>query len=154
MDAPKRKCLYCLAAAGPFASEEHVIPRTFGPDTERFVIPPGGVCDPCNNWLGPQVDAPFADRFDMRLTRRLEGLRSRRGALPETIEGRNPTARLDLDLDGAKVTLFASSVTETPDGGLDIEIQPRVRDPSDVISRTIRALWKIALARQHLAREP
>lgn len=144
-DALRRNCLYCLAAEGPFGSEEHVIPRSLGPDTERFVIPPGGVCDPCNNWLGGQVDTPFVDRFDMRLTRALEGLRGRRGALPDLIEGREVVAKLDLDLDGAKVTMYASKVEETADGGLDIEIRPKVRDPPDVVARTIRALWKIAL---------
>jgi hypothetical protein len=145
VNTPKRQCLYCLSANGPFDSAEHVIPRSLGSDTERFVIPAGGVCDPCNNWLGGQVDAPFTDRFDMRLSRGLERLSGRRGRVVQTIEGLNATARLDLEIDGRRVTIFASKAEETADGGLDIEIEPQQRDPPDVIARTIRALWKIAL---------
>jgi hypothetical protein len=50
-----------------------------------------------------------------------------------------------LELEGAKVTLYARRVEETADGGLDIDLQPTVRDPPDVVARTIRALWKMAL---------
>jgi hypothetical protein len=43
VEAPVRKCLYCLSADGPFEGEEHAVPRAFGTDANRFVIPPGGV---------------------------------------------------------------------------------------------------------------
>ncbi len=151
VNAPDRGCLFCLGVDGPFTSAEHVIPRSLGPRTEDYVIPPGGVCDPCNNWLGAQVDAPFVDRFDIRLTRGLEKLRGRKGALPDVIDGRDATAKLDLELEGAKVTLYAARVDPTEDGGLDIELRPTVRDPPDVVARTIRALWKIALGVMWLA---
>ena len=147
-----RRCLFCLGHDGPFTGEEHVIPRSLGPDTDRFVIAPGVVCDRCNSFLGHQVDAPFVERFDMRLTRRLEGLRGRAGGVPAVIEGRDPIAQLDIDLDGATVTLMAARADETEDGGLDIEIRPVQRDPDDVVSRTIRALWKIALGVAYLGR--
>lgn len=147
----QRRCLYCLGADGPFASQEHIIPRSLGPDADRYVLPPGVVCDPCNTFLGQQVDAPFVDRFDMRLTRRLEDLRGRRGELPETIEGRDVTVRLNVDLDGATAVLLAARADETEHGGLDIEIRPLERDPADIVARTIRALWKIALGAAYLA---
>jgi hypothetical protein len=148
----QRGCLFCLEDAGPFTSEEHVIPRNFGPDADRFVIPPGVVCDPCNTWLGRQVDAPFADRFDVRVTRALEALTGRAGAPPLVIDGRDPTARLDIEVDGGTVTVYASRADETADGGLDIEIRPVQRDPPDIIARTLRALWKMALGCAWLAR--
>jgi hypothetical protein len=124
-DNPTRGCLFCLSSDGPFTSEEHVIPRSLGPATNDYVIPPGGVCDPCNNWLGSQVDAPFVDRFDIRPTRGLEGLRGRTGSLPDIIDGRNATAKLDLEMEDAKVTLYAARVDETDDGGLDISCTRR-----------------------------
>lgn len=140
-----RRCLFCLTADAVFTSEEHVVPRALGKDTDRFTIAPGVVCDDCNNWLGHQVDAPFVGRFDMHLSRGLEGLRGRKGAAPHKIEGRDATARLELELEGGKVTIDAAIAEPTPDGGLDIEIRPLRRDPPDVVARTIRALWKIAL---------
>ena len=148
----ERGCLFCLNSAASFSSEEHVIPRSLGPETDRFVLPPGVVCDPCNGFLGRQVDAPFVDRFDMRLTRRLEDLRGRGGAVPVVIHGRDATARLDVDLDGAKASLLAARAEETPDGGLDIEVRPVQRDPPDIVARTVRALWKIALGVAYLSR--
>jgi hypothetical protein len=151
LDNPTRVCLFCLSSDGPFTSAEHVIPRSLGPATNDYVIPPGGVCDPCNNWLGSQVDAPFVDRFDIRLTRGLERLRGRKGSFPDIIDGRDATAKLDVELEGAKVTLYAANVDETEDGGLDIELRPTVRDPPDVIARTIRAMWKMALGAIWLA---
>lgn len=74
--------MFCLAADGAFSTEEHVVPRMLGPDTDRFVIAPGTVCDDCNTWLGRQVDAPSGDRFDMRLSRGLETTPPAQGQRP------------------------------------------------------------------------
>jgi hypothetical protein len=120
------------------------VPRSLGPAADRFVIPPGGVCDPCNHWLGAQVDTPFVDRFDMRLTRALEGLRGRR-AMPYLIESLDATMQLGVELEGGTARIQAARADPNPDGGLDIEIRPKQRDPADVVACTIRALWKIAL---------
>lgn len=109
------------------------------------MIPPGIVCDACNSWLGKQVDAPFVDRFDMRLTRGLEGLSGRCGEPPLTIDGHDATCLLEVELGGGKVDIYAAHADETAGGGLDIEIRPKQRDPADIVARTIRALWKIAL---------
>jgi hypothetical protein len=107
------------------------IPRRFGAETDRYTLGPGAVCDPCNHWLGRQVDAPFTDRFDITLSRGLERLRDRRDRSPTVIEGRDATARLDLELGGGRVTVFAARADETDDGGLDIEILPKQRDPPE-----------------------
>lgn len=141
----ERGCLYCLGAAGPFSAEEHVIPRSLGYGTNAYVIPPGIVCDACNHWLGRQVDAPFVNRFDMTLIRGLAGLRGRSGRETTRIDGRNATARLDVEFAGAKVEIYAARAEEMQDGALDIEIWPLHRDPADVVARTMRAMWKIAL---------
>lgn len=108
-------------------------------------VAPGVVCDRCKNWLGQQVDAPFADRFDMKLTRGLERARGRTGRIPDLIDGHNAVARLDVEIDGAKVSLYVARADPWGDGGLEIELLPKLRDPPDVVARTIRALWKIVL---------
>ena len=121
-----------------------MIPRSLGPETDEFVIRPGVVCDYCNPWLGHQVDGPFANRFDIKLTRGLERLRGRRG-VPATIEGRDATRRLTLNLAGGTVVVDAFRAEKNEDGVLEIEVRPQHPDPADVVARTIRALWKIAL---------
>ena len=140
----KRRCLYCLGD-GPSTNEEHVIPAAFGlAQTERWIIPAGGVCNHCNRWLGTQVDAPLIHRFDLTLARALGGVAGRGGRV-RVIQGRNATARLDVTIGGQDVQLFASRAEPTHDGGLDIEIRPETRDPPDIVRRTVRALWKMAL---------
>lgn len=141
----ERGCLYCLRQDGPFQRVEHVVPRRLGPKTDRYVLEPGAVCDPCNHWLGRQVDAPFTSRFDITVHRALEGLSDRQGRVPAVIQGRDATCRLDLEISGGQVAIFAARADETHDGGLDIEIRPQERDPPDIAARTMRALWKIAL---------
>lgn len=148
----KRGCLFCLLTSGPFTAAEHAVPRNFGPDTDRFVLPPGVVCDRCNHWLGRQVDGPFADRFDMKVSRALEELSGRVGAPPVEIKGRDVTSRLDVESEGRKVTLFASRVERSPEGHVDIEVRPVQRSPHDILARTLRALWKITLGCPWLAR--
>lgn len=144
LEVAARHCLYCLGD-GPSTNEEHVIPAAFGiAQTKRWIIPPGGVCNACNRWLGSQVDAPFIHRFDLTLARALGGVAGRGGRV-RVINGRDATARLDVSIGGQAIALFASRVEPTDDGGLDIEIRPETRDPSDIALRTVRALWKMAL---------
>lgn len=140
-----RRCLYCLEATGPFRSREHVVPRRLCGRSEEHVLPPGVVCDPCNHFVGKQVEAPFTDRFDIALTRGLEGIPDRHGNVLDLIDGHSPTSRLDVQAEagGPTVQLFAST-TEHADG-LDIEIRPKHPEPPDIVARTFRALWKIAL---------
>src|SRR3954454_16708507 len=53
----------------------------------------------------------------------------------------------------SNVQARATSAEESEGGWLDSEIRPVERDPPDVVARTIRALWKIALGCLWLARE-
>jgi hypothetical protein len=158
LDLAARRCLYCLGD-GRSTREEHVIPAAFGLEqTRRWIIPPGGVCDDCNAWLGNQVDAPFIHRFDLTLARALGGVAGRSGRV-QTIKGRDATAQLDVTIDGQNVRIFASKAEPTEDGGLDIEVRPEIRDPPDIVLRTVRALWKMGLgglwhADRELALEP
>lgn len=47
-EAP-RACLFCRSTAGPFNSEEHILPESLGNDDH--VLPRGYVCDTCNHTL-------------------------------------------------------------------------------------------------------
>ena len=78
--ATERGCLYCLSSEGPFTGEEQYDSAAFGSNTGDYVLKPGAVCDPCNHFLGRQVDSAFVGRFDLRLTRALEGARGRAGS--------------------------------------------------------------------------
>lgn len=145
LHADKRGCLYCLGNDGPFTGQEHAIPAGFGANTADFVLAPGAVCDPCNHFLGRQVDGPFLGRFDMRLARALEGAKGRGGVI-DMIEGRPPhTALLDIDVGDGHVRMHAAELQDDENGTF-FEIRPKDRDPADIVKRSVRALWKMALA--------
>lgn len=61
-------------------SEEHIVPESLG-NTEH-ILPPGWVCDSCNNYIAREVEAPFLNswygcnsQFEMRV-------QSKRGRIP------------------------------------------------------------------------
>jgi hypothetical protein len=140
-----RRCLYCLRGDGGFAQEEHVVPRALGEHTDEYVLGPGAVCDLCNGFLGRQVDAPFTHRYDIALTRGLEGLSARSGRLEE-LQSVAPIARVDVEVKpGISVAMFVDKFEHLPNGGFRVHVQPKRAAPDDMVARTVRALWKIAL---------
>ncbi|MGF1939480.1 MAG: HNH endonuclease [Nostoc sp. ChiQUE02] len=54
MSSPPFKCLFCLSTKGPFQRVEHPIPESLGND--ELTLPPGFVCDPCNQYFGAKVE--------------------------------------------------------------------------------------------------
>jgi HNH endonuclease len=140
-----RQCLYCLANNEAFTQDEHVVQRAFGEAADKYILRPGAACDPCNSFLGHQVDAPFIHRYDISLVRGLEGISARGGVLKE-LECVGPTGRLDIEIKpGVQVSMYVNEFEETANGGFRVRIRPKQRDPDDIVARTIRALWKIAL---------
>lgn len=139
----QRRCLYCLGS-GTSTQVEHVIQARFGDVSETAVIPIGGVCDICNSWLGRQVDAPFTDRFDITIMRALHMCRGRSGLTPK-LESRDAIAEATIEVDGRAAQVQLSSLTKNADGGCEFEIRPKQLDPEDIVARTVRAMWKMAL---------
>lgn len=54
VDTQPHQCIYCLTKTGKFAQEEHVYPESLG-NTE-IILPPGLVCDDCNNGVLSNLD--------------------------------------------------------------------------------------------------
>ena len=74
------RCIYCLEASGASRSVEHVIPESLG--NTKLVLPPGVVCDRCNNYLSRKVEGPFLNSFPIRKLRFDQALPSKRGRVP------------------------------------------------------------------------
>ncbi|MDP2168092.1 MAG: HNH endonuclease [Thermodesulfovibrionales bacterium] len=53
------QCIYCLTKTGSFKSEEHVYPESLG-NTE-VILPPGQVCDNCNNGVLSELDQQLVE---------------------------------------------------------------------------------------------
>jgi hypothetical protein len=52
-------CIFCKGETSGSYSEEHIIPESLG--NIDHVLPPGVVCDKCNNYLAREVEKPFLD---------------------------------------------------------------------------------------------
>lgn len=70
-------CLFCRRHDGGFKSEEHIVSRAFG--NREDVLPPGVVCDRCNNGHLARADRSIADLEPLQLLRSERGLGTRSG---------------------------------------------------------------------------
>jgi hypothetical protein len=101
----KRGCLFCRRSDGGFSSREHVLPESLG-NTE-LVLPPGVVCDRCNNGVLASADKTLCEFFPLTMRRTLLGIRSKAGTVPETrfMKGRMASpapAHIVIDVPNAK----------------------------------------------------
>ena len=53
------RCLFCRGDSTASRSVEHIVPESLW-NTEH-VLPPGVVCDACNNYFAREVEKPFLD---------------------------------------------------------------------------------------------
>lgn len=74
------RCIFCKKDASTSVSEEHIIPESLGNIEHR--LPPGVVCDQCNNYFAREVEAPvlLSEYFIQARSRR--GVPSKRGKIP------------------------------------------------------------------------
>lgn len=78
-----KRCLFCKADSSASRSVEHIIPESLGNTTA--VLPPGVVCDTCNNYFARKVEAPFLQSpavLHLRFHQRLE---NKRGRVPSVL---------------------------------------------------------------------
>jgi hypothetical protein len=74
------RCIFCKQSSTSSRSEEHICPESLG--NKEHVLPPGWVCDQCNNYLARKVEAPFLNSQYGRYARFGMGIPSKRGRLP------------------------------------------------------------------------
>lgn len=74
------RCIYCLSGSDSSRSIEHVIPESLG--NTKLVLPPGVVCDGCNNYLSRKVEGPFLNSAQIRKLRFDQAVPSKRGRVP------------------------------------------------------------------------
>jgi hypothetical protein len=77
---PHSQCIFCRADSSESRSREHVIPESLGNST--LVLPPGIVCDSCNNYFSREVERPFLESEAIKALRFHQGLQSKKGRVP------------------------------------------------------------------------
>jgi hypothetical protein len=135
-------CLFCRRDDGGFAGEEHIIGYALG--NRDFVLPPGVVCDRCNN--GPLQKAEQAlSSFPI-----IEMLRAERGL------GTRSNRGLLISMDGTRVWWEAPGelcvspakpgvVTRTGPSRGKLELTTGKPEPARRFERMTHAVWKAAL---------
>ena len=53
------RCIFCKKIASASRSVEHIIPQSLG--NEEHTLPPGVVCDPCNNYFASAIEQPVLE---------------------------------------------------------------------------------------------
>jgi hypothetical protein len=97
---PKRKgllvrCIFCRRDSTRSQSIEHIIPESLG--NIDHTLPPGVVCDRCNNYFAREVQKPFLSSPPIAALRFEQGLANKRGRVPP-IRGMLTPGPLPVDL--------------------------------------------------------
>lgn len=73
-------CLFCRQDSTDSRSVEHIIPESLG--NHELILPPGIVCDQCNNYFSREVERPFLESGPIFALRFHEALPSKKGKIP------------------------------------------------------------------------
>jgi hypothetical protein len=145
------QCLFCRIDARGSRSREHIIPESLG--NTKYTLPPGVVCDRCNNYFSRKVEKPFLDSPAVTFLRFHEAVPSKRGVVPRiggillphfpAVCWKEPKdsflGHVELDADGLRHIL-------TTNGG-KIVFPVEGRPPSDlVVSRFLAKVGLEAMA--------
>lgn len=137
-----RGCLFCLRRDGGFESIEHIVAESIG--NRELLLPPGVVCDRCNNGKLAVLDQALADFPGVTAMRILRGVPRKGGKLPEGAWS-NARGYIDVEAGGPVIEgRDMSAWRKTPDGGT-IRLHKTWGRTARERGRVGRALWKVAL---------
>jgi hypothetical protein len=103
------QCIFCKRDSNGSLSIEHVIPESLG-NTEH-TLPPGVVCDKCNNYFASKVEGPLLSEPYFRNQCSLANIASKKGNAAR-VRGLHPQSRTVIEvvrnLDGSAVSIGAA----------------------------------------------
>lgn len=143
------RCIFCKQDSSGSRSVEHVMPESIG--NKRRILPPGVVCDKCNNYFARKVEEPILAHPSMRNLRAWYRVPNKRGKPPSLlgyIAGTDVAVNLRVDDNGIQMKTEkahdSGRLRTALEGGLsspllfNMEMDPPKREMS-------RFLCKIAL---------
>jgi hypothetical protein len=74
------RCIFCKRESTGSSSKEHVIPESLG--NTKSVLPPGVVCDKCNNYFSREIERPFLESPALKQLRFHQAIPSKKGRVP------------------------------------------------------------------------
>lgn len=107
----EKRCIFCEKDSSSSKSVEHIIPESLG--GKKHTLPPGIVCDKCNNYFAREIEKPFLEHSSIKALRFHEGLKSKKGIIPpmQAILNRNHEVTLWRDNKGE----FVGHIDVDPD---------------------------------------
>lgn len=73
------RCIFCKSISDDSRSKEHIVPESLG--NTLYVLPPGVVCDGCNNYFARKVEKPFLESGAVLATRAYQAVPTKAGKL-------------------------------------------------------------------------
>lgn len=121
------RCIFCKEPSDSSLSVEHIIPESLGNTLQ--VLPPGIVCDRCNNYFARKVEAPFLNEGTIRALRFHQGVRNKRKRIPPLdaifMPGKDASKLHDITIarrEGISFQLHSPPPPTTPDQMLALSL--------------------------------
>ena len=89
------RCVFCKECSDSSRSVEHIMPEALG--NKNHTLPPGWVCDNCNNYFAREVEKPFLDTLYGRSSRFSMSVANKKGRIP-TVLGLHLQSRLTVEI--------------------------------------------------------
>jgi hypothetical protein len=105
------RCVFCKRYSDRSSSVEHILPEALG--NKDHTLPPGWVCDGCNNYFSREVEKPFLDTLYGRSSRFSMSVANKRGRIP-VAKGLHLQSRTEVEIskgDG-EISVGASSTRD------------------------------------------
>jgi len=114
------RCIFCASPTAGSKSREHILPESLG-NTDHW-LPPGVVCDGCNNYFAVKIERPVLESTFFTALRQRQDIPNKRGQMP-IVKGVFPLPRI------------AVSLQRTPGG---LAMGPWCERDSDAFMRTLQ----------------
>lgn len=74
------RCIFCKESSAKSVSTEHILPESLG--NQSHTLPPGIVCDHCNNYFARKLEKPVLDSGHFVSLRFQQAIPNKRGKVP------------------------------------------------------------------------
>lgn len=90
------RCIFCKADSSNSKSVEHIIPESLG--NVEHILPPGIVCDKCNNYFARKIEKPLLESQYFLYARFENIIPTKKGRIP-VVKGLIPQSRSVVEVD-------------------------------------------------------
>lgn len=130
-----KRCIFCGSTTNTYERKEHIVPESLG---GKDILPEGLVCDNCNNYFGREFEKETLDFEDIKFSRALERIPSKRGRTPVANVKK---VTIYSDRNTKPIKIYSPQMTKTISGKGSIHIE----FPQSKLGPLLRLLLKIGL---------